>query len=257
MSRRKVTVDIRIDVHGESITIKNKPLSPWGIFGLSWRVAIPSTLWGARVRVHIDTKNDLIGPISVVATIVEELVGGSSGFGLKFDEVAHKKVLGVLSGLLMFEERDFLDARKLPRIPAELIEPDWELKMLAFRINPAEKRQSPRPIPLEIVNLSPTGLLLRSSREGLAQIKPHDHLNLVLMGREDLVPESGVGLATRVAYVRIEPGEHVDERVRYLGLKVSHMGMGARRDYFKLLENALNELRRKHAELKKKPKRAA
>ncbi len=234
MSPRNVYVraNFSFTLEGKNFTYVNQNISSFGITGLKWTLFDPRLALGREVKVSVEILAGERPKIEISGTLTSEKTAEAAYLGIKFKHTpTTESVLKRLIGAHGFIPASHV--RKYPRIPEEIGIPTMPSR--AILSNQGEL------IVLEIVNISPTGLLLRTENPRSTLIEPSQRLRGQIEPRGDFF--MAINFEALVSRVTETTDENAGNTVRFLGIRILNFERGHQEAYLALLRDILLKIK--------------
>lgn len=165
--------NLEFDLKPHHIVLAKKNISTFGSTGLPWKPLHPETHFGLPIMLHVETDTPEHFKFKTRAHILRETTLTARYMGLRFllDEITRKK-LSVLVDRHGHSPGDYV--RKYPRIPSQRTIYTFPTKATII---------SPQRIVMDVLDLSPTGILLSTDNQSAQDLRPGKQIDFILEPR--------------------------------------------------------------------------
>jgi hypothetical protein len=229
-----VTADFHFELDGIRVVHQKRAVSSYGSHGMPWHPLRPKDHFAQKVRVAMTIPAAENQSFQTDALILREQTVNAQYLGLRFlwSKTHDPEQLSAFKKLL--EAHGHLPPqvlRKFPRIPFLASIDDFPVRAIVFGPQGTLLANQPS-FSLEISNISPNGLMVRTQNPHAPTLRPGQKIDLVIEPRHDRAPY--VEAPATVRRVLEDQDIETGEIIRYYGLQIDGL-IGKNEKNFKLL----------------------
>jgi len=232
--------NIRFHIDNIEVNNSKQNLSVFGASGLPWEPLDPESYFGKKITVFIELQADPTLFITAPGVILKERTQFSEKMAIHyFLTEKDKNIFKELQKKHGYYPSDYV--RKYPRIPIANEIGTFPFHVIV-NINESDNDEFAKTsMVLDIENISPNGLLLKSESNLTSAIEPGDRINLLIDPRGWFPLQiKAQGLVCRITEELDQKTENIN---RYFGVKFTHLDTTNKLTYLELLKDILKKLK--------------
>jgi hypothetical protein len=176
-----ITGSVKFEIDGHTLQFSGRKISLYGVSGLRWKPLIPEKHFGREVMVLVQIAAREQVAFRTAATLTREESTNARFMGLKFD-LGPAQTIKLRKTIADFGQPPTDYMRRHPRIPSE----DWihsfPVRAHATRIR-GPNFQLPFSLVLDVLNLSPSGMLLETQNRRAQETQPGHKMTVTIEPR--------------------------------------------------------------------------